>query len=155
MPAFINVPESDVKICRGINTFTEYVVKQIKNSKIPLKANFLYPGGIKDYFKENFPNRKKIISKDFNTEIKLDKNQKCEVYISFNQEEIKSLKSYCNTIYTTDGGSHENALKNSVLKALKEFGKKNQLNKISYISNNDFFDFADCIISIFINSPNF
>ena len=35
---------------------------------------------------------------------KLDKNEKCEVYLSFNKDEYKSLDSYCNTIQTPDGG---------------------------------------------------
>ena len=40
-------------------------------------------------------------------------------------------------------------------KLIVEFGKKNQLTKINNVSNNDLFDYTDCIISIFINSPNF
>ena len=49
---------------------------------------------------------------------------------SSNEEEKYSLNSYCNTIETPDGGSHENALKNGLLKSIKMYGKKNQFSKI-------------------------
>ena len=63
--------------------------------------------------------------------------------------------SFCNTIETPDGGSHENALKNSLLKSIKLFGQKNQISKISNVSIGDLFDYSDSLISIFINSPSF
>jgi topoisomerase-4 subunit B len=63
--------------------------------------------------------------------------------------------SFCNTIETPDGGSHENALKNSLIKAIKIFGQKNQLKKSSNIGLIDIFDFSDCFISIFISEPSF
>ena len=141
-------------LIKGINIHWKIDKELLKREKIPKQTSFLYPNGIKDYFKESF-SRRKLISKDFHTEIKLNKSEKCELYISFNEDELKFLNSFCNTIHTPDGGSHENALKNSILRAIKEFGKKNQLTKINNVLNNDLFDYADCIISIFINSPNF
>ena len=82
-------------------------------------------------------------------------NEKCEIYISFNELEQSSLMSFCNTIETPDGGSHENALKNSFMKAIKIFSHKNQLTKYQNININDIFDYTDTLISIFINSPSF
>ena len=141
-------------LINGVKIFLKIDKELINNKKIPTKAEFLYPNGLKDYFKENF-NSQKLFVKNFYAQIFLDNNEKYEVYISFNQEEIKSFKSYCNTINTPDGGTHENVLTNSILKSLKEYGKKHQLTKIINISSNDFFDYVDCIISIFINNPNF
>ena len=76
-------------------------------------------------------------------------------YIAFNEDQRSSMESFCNTIKTPDGGSHENALKNSVMKSIKLYGKKNQLSKSLNISTNDLFDFSDSFISIFISSPSF
>ena len=116
--------------------------------------------------KDNFPvacihgeltsdDRKKVIAKYFHTEIKLDNSEKFEIYISFNENEKSTLKSYCNTIETPDGGSHESALKNSLIKSIKLFGQKNQISKIANVNSNDLFDYSDALISIFINSPSF
>jgi len=129
--------------------------KELIKDKTPNKEVFYYPNGIIDWVKENFKERKKIIPKFFNTEIKLSLNEKCEVFISFNEIEKSTLKSYCNTIETPDGGSHENALINSLLKSIKLFGQKNQISKILNINTSDLFDYSDSFISIFINSPSF
>ena len=140
----------------------------VKSTKISLKidkvlimdntsesAEFLYPNGIIDYVKENFENRKKLFPNFFHNDFSLNSNEKCEVLISFNEEEKASIGSFCNTIETPDGGSHENALKNSLIKSLKIFGKKNQISKATNITSNDLFNFSDAFISIFINSPSF
>ena len=63
--------------------------------------------------------------------------------------------SYCNTIETPDGGSHENGIRNGILKAIKLYGQKNQFSKISNINHSDIFDYSNVIISIFINDPSF
>ncbi len=129
--------------------------KELIKDKTPEKIDFFYPKGIIDYIQENFDNRKKIIPNFFHSIINLNNNEKCELYLSFNINEKSSFNSYCNTIETPDGGSHENALKNSIIKSIKIFGQKNQISKISNINNNDLFDFSDTIISVFIDSPSF
>ncbi len=129
--------------------------KDLVKTKIPHQTEFFYPKGIEDYIKEISKSKILSINKNFNTEIKFDNNQKCEIFINFNEEEISSLNSFCNTIKTPDGGSHENALKNASVKAIKIFGQKNKYNKIVNINVNDLFDFSDSIISIFLNNPSF
>jgi len=141
-------------LVKGIN-ITFKVDKELIKDQTPDKKNFYYPSGILDFYKEHYDGRKKIISKYFHNEVKFENNEKYEIFISFNEDQKSSLFSYCNTIETPDGGSHENALKTAVLKSLKTFGQKNQISKINNISYSDLFDYSDCIISIFINSPSF
>ena len=129
--------------------------KDLINDKTPPKQEFQYKKGIIDYFEENFKKRKKITKNNFHSNFEINLNEKCEVYISLNEIEKSSMMSFCNTIETPDGGSHENALKNSLLKALKIFGQKNQLTKSANIISNDIFDYSDSFISIFINEPSF
>tara|TARA_Y100000590_G_C15718083_1_gene1012566 strand:- start:834 stop:2768 length:1935 start_codon:yes stop_codon:yes gene_type:complete len=129
--------------------------KELILDKTPNKEELFYPKGIIDYMIENYSKRKKIIKKDFHANLEINSKEKCEIYISLNDSEQSSLLSFCNTIQTPDGGSHENALKNSILKSIKLFGQKNQLTKSANISLNDFFDYSDSFISIFIMSPSF
>ena len=103
--------------------------KELIKDKTPNEEVFYYPNGMIDFVKENINERKKIISKFFHSEIEFNFNEKCEIFTSFNEQEKSTLKSYCNTIETPDGGSHENALKNSLLKSIKLFGQKNQISK--------------------------
>ena len=129
--------------------------KELIKDKTQNEEVFYYPNGMIDFVKENINERKKIISKFFHSEIEFNFNEKCEIFTSFNEQEKSTLKSYCNTIETPDGGSHENALKNSLLKSIKLFGQKNQVSKIANINTSDLFDYSDSFISIFINSPSF
>ena len=138
----------DTKINFNIN-------KELIKDKTPDKEEFLYVKGIADFMQSNFQQRKKITNKDFYASLVFNTNEKCEIYISFNELEQSSLMSFCNTIETPDGGSHENALKNSFMKAIKIFSHKNQLTKYQNININDIFDYTDTLISIFINSPSF
>lgn len=129
--------------------------KELINDGTPHNKNFIYSKGVIDYFKENYDKRKKLIKNNFHSNFEINTKEKCEIYIAFNEDEKSSIMSFCNTIETPDGGSHENALKNSLIKAIKIFGQKNQLSKISNISQNDIFEYSDSFISIFINEPSF
>ena len=123
--------------------------------KTPSKESFYYQKGIIDFFQENFHNKKKITKNNFHCSFNINSKESCEVYIAFNLLDHPSLMSFCNTIETPDGGSHENALKNSILKSIKLFGQRNQLNKSNNIALNDIFDFSDSFISIFLSEPSF
>ena len=129
--------------------------KDLIEDKTPSKESFLYPKGILDYFEENFKKRKKLINKNFHCNFEINNKEKCEVYVAFNNTELSTLISFCNTIETPDGGSHENALKNGLIKSIKIFGQKNQISKHSNIMAIDIFSYSDSFISIFLNSPSF
>ena len=129
--------------------------KDLIKDKTPNKENFFYLKGVSDYFEENYKKRNKKTKNNFHLNFEISSKEKGEVYVSFNEIEQSSMMSFCNTIETPDGGSHENALKNSLNKSIKIFGQKNQLSKSANISQNDLFDFSDCFISIFINEPSF
>tara|TARA_B100000963_G_scaffold287252_1_gene256387 strand:+ start:1688 stop:3622 length:1935 start_codon:yes stop_codon:yes gene_type:complete len=139
----------------GGTTITFEIDKELINDKTLNKKDFYYKNGIEDYFKSEYSNKNKLFEKDFFIKNSLNQYENFEVYISFNKLETSSLKSYCNTIETPDGGSHEIGVKNGLLKAIKLYGQKNQISKVHNISQNDFIDFSDIIISIFINEPSF
>ena len=131
------------------------VDKKLINDKTPNEEIFFYSKGIIDFFEESFAKRKKITKNNFHCNLEISPKEKCEIYVSFNELEKSSMMSFCNTIETPDGGSHENSLKNSLIKTIKIFGQKNQLTKSINILSNDLFDFSDSFISIFINEPSF
>ncbi len=126
----------------------------IKDNTIDYEK-FHFKNGIADFLDIKHKNISKLFEKKFSITKNINANEKCEIYASFNQNENSSLISFCNTIETPDGGSHENGFKNGILKALKLFGQKNQISKISNININDLIDYTDIVISIFINEPSF
>ena len=129
--------------------------KELIIDSTPSYEKFHFKNGIADFLDIKSKNTAKLFDKYFSIVKNINDTEKCEIFISFNQNEKSSLISFCNTIETPDGGSHENSFKNGILKAIKLYGQKNQVSKISNISINDLIDYSDVIISIFINEPSF
>ena len=129
--------------------------KELIVDSTPSYEKFHFKNGIADFLDIKSKNTAKLFDKYFSIVKNINDTEKCEIFISFNQNEKSSLISFCNTIETPDGGSHENGFKNGILKAIKLYGQKNQVSKISNISINDLIDYSDVIISIFINEPSF
>ena len=137
-------------------TYIDFKIdKELINDNTPNYEKFHFKNGIADFLDIKNKITSKLFDKQFSMNKNIDDNEKCEIFISFNQNEKSSLISFCNTIETPDGGSHENGFKNGVFKALKIYGQKNQISKISNISINDLSDYSDIVVSIFINEPSF
>ena len=139
----------------GGTTINFEIDKELIKDKTPNKKSFFYKKGIEDYFQLEHANNSKLFEKNFLLKSKIKDNENFETLISFNTNENSSFMSYCNTIETPDGGSHENGIRNGILKAIKLYGQKNQFSKISNINHSDIFDYSNVIISIFINDPSF
>ena len=139
----------------GGTTINFEIDKELIKDKTPNKKSFFYKKGIEDYFQLEYANNSILFEKNFLLKSKIKDNENFETLISFNTNENSSLMSYCNTIETPDGGSHENGIRNGILKAIKLYGQKNQFSKISNINHSDIFDYSNVIISIFINDPSF
>ena len=129
--------------------------KELIIDSTPNNEKFLFKNGIADFLDIKSKNTAKLFDKHFAIVKPINDREKCEIFISFNQNEKSSLISFCNTIETPDGGSHENGFKNGILKAIKLYGQKNQIAKIANININDLADYSDIVISIFINEPSF
>ena len=139
----------------GGTTINFKIDKELIKDNTPDNKSFFYKKGIEDYFQSEYANNSKLFEKNFLLKSKIKDNENFETLISFNTNESSSLMSYCNTIETPDGGSHENGIRNGILKAVKLYGQKNQFSKISNINHSDIFDYSNVIISIFINDPSF
>ena len=139
----------------GGTTINFKIDKELIKDNTPNNKSFFYKKGIEDYFQLEYSNNSKLFEKNFLLKSVIKDNENFETLISFNTNETSSLKSYCNTIETPDGGSHENGIRNGILKAIKLYGQKNQFSKINNINHSDIFDYCNVIISIFINDPSF
>jgi topoisomerase-4 subunit B len=139
----------------GGTTINFKIDKELIKDNTPYNKSFFYKKGIEDYFQLEYSKNSKLFDKNFLLKSIIKDNENFETLISFNTNETSSLKSYCNTIETPDGGSHENGIRNGILKAIKLYGQKNQFSKINNINHSDIFDYCNVIISIFINDPSF
>jgi len=137
-------------------TFIEFKIdKELIKDNTPNYEKFLFKKGIAEFLDIKNKKISKLFEKKFSINKNINEKEKCEIFVSFNQNEKASLISFCNTIETPDGGSHENSFKNGILKAIKLYGQKNQVSKAANININDISDYSDIVISIFINEPSF
>ncbi len=65
------------------------------------------------------------------------------------------LSSYCNTIPTTEGGTHEIGFKSAITKSLKQFADMIGNKKGAQITTEDIFAEAGVLLSIFYKNPEF
>src|SRR5262249_26262550 len=67
-----------------------------------------------------------------------------------------SLASYCNTIPTPDGGTHESGLRSALLRGLKDHAERvGQGKAAAAVTSDDVMSGAACMISVFIREPEF
>ena len=66
------------------------------------------------------------------------------------------LNSYCNTIPTPDGGTHESGLRTALLRGLKDHAERvGQGKRAAPITSEDVMVGAGCMLSVFIREPEF
>src|SRR3974390_3319385 len=66
------------------------------------------------------------------------------------------LNSYCNTIPTPDGGTHESGLRSAMLRGLKDHAARvGQDKRAASITSEDVMTGAGCMLSVFVREPEF
>jgi topoisomerase-4 subunit B len=66
------------------------------------------------------------------------------------------LPSYCNTIPTPDGGTHESGLRSALLKGIKDHAERvGQGKRAAPVTGDDAMNGAACMVSVFIREPEF
>ncbi|MBW8318497.1 MAG: DNA topoisomerase IV subunit B [Rhizobium sp.] len=122
---------------------------------IPEKAVFHFPGGLKDYLAAT-------LGKDFTVtrEIFAGKTEKTgghgamEWAITWYGGD-PMVHSYCNTIPTAEGGTHEAGLRIALTKGLKNYAELTQNKRAKEITTDDVMISAVGMLSVFIREPEF
>jgi len=122
---------------------------------IPDKAVFHFPGGLKDYLAAT-------LGKDFTVtrEIFAGRTEKTgghgamEWAITWYGGDPQ-VHSYCNTIPTPEGGTHEAGLRIALTKGLKNYAELTQNKRAAQISTDDVMISAVGMLSVFIREPEF
>ncbi len=130
--------------------------KSVLKKNVPLKDKLHYSDGIKDYLHSLCSPQDPIFEDPFyfNTKIS-DEDGKIEGIINWFDAMELINESYCNTIKTPMGGTHESGFKTGVFKAFKEFSKLKYEKKSSQINQEDLFGSSASILSAFLENPEF
>ena len=130
--------------------------KSVSKKNVPIKDKLHYSDGIKDYLHSLCSPQDPIFEDPFyfNTKIS-DEDGKIEGIINWFDAMEAINESYCNTIKTPMGGTHESGFKSGVFKAFKEFSKLKYEKKSSQINQEDLFGSSASILSVFLENPEF
>ena len=127
-----------------------------KNENIPEKDVFKFSRGLIDLLKNEVDEKLSLLTEIFSGNREKDKNNlSFEWAVNWSLGNNAFLNSYCNTVPTPNGGTHELGLKNGLLKAIRSHGDRTG-NKISNkITADDIGKNLTGAISVFIPDPKF
>ena len=128
---------------------------------VPATAVFHFPGGLADYLKETLAGKAQITSDIFAGRSKKDSGHgRVEWAITWSPEgygEADSfVRSYCNTVPTPGGGTHEAGLRAAITKGLRAYADIAGMGKkVSHVTPDDVMFGAGALVSVFIKAPEF
>ena len=116
-----------------------------------------YPNGLTDYLKSELQDRKIIGNAVFSNEKDTETNERIEWAIAWPEDNDDGfLNSYCNTIPTPQGGTHEAGLKAALLKGIRTYSDLSGMTKrVSQITTEDITIGCCIALSTFIRDPQF
>ena len=99
--------------------------KSLITDDTPEKATFHFPGGLKEYLEATINGQTRVTKDLFaGRNEKANGHGSVEWAVCWVADEDGFLNSYCNTIPTAEGGTHENGLRGALSKGLRDFGER-------------------------------
>ncbi len=130
-----------------------------EGDKTPTEAVFHFPGGLGDFLREQLGPQPLIGDVLFDGKADLNgSGGKVEWALAWPDDDgvgEASLTSYCNTIPTPQGGTHENGLRTGLTRALRTYGEMAGNKKAASITADDVLGGAQAVLSCFIPEPQF
>jgi topoisomerase-4 subunit B len=127
------------------------------DSKVPVEAEFHFPGGLKDYLAADIEGQELVADQVFFGKVeKPGGHGSLEWAIAWLAGDDGFVHSYCNTIPTPDGGTHEAGLRAALLRALKDHAERiGQSKRAGALMSDDVMSTCAALISVFIREPEF
>jgi topoisomerase-4 subunit B len=127
-----------------------------KSEETPAEAVLHFPGGLGDFLAASLEGRQTVTSTPFAGEAKLPDDQgSLEWAIAWPADGEGFLNSYCNTVPTPEGGTHEAGLRSGLTRSLKAYGELTGNRKAAQITPEDVCGGAAMMLSLFIREPQF
>ena len=129
----------------------------VSDPKTPDAETIHYPNGLTDYLKSELQDREIIGNAVFSNEKDTETNERIEWAIAWPDDNDDGfLNSYCNTIPTPQGGTHEAGLKAALLKGIRTYsGLSGMTKRVSQITTEDITIGCCIALSTFIRDPQF
>ncbi len=123
---------------------------------IPAKDTIQFPNGLADYMEEKLGKKQMVTPNMFAGEADLaDGMGRIEWAISWPDVDDGFGRSYCNTVYTPDGGTHESGMRGMLTRGIKAYGEMTSARNLAKMTGDDISGSAYILLSVFIKDPQF
>ncbi|HEU0066594.1 MAG TPA: DNA topoisomerase IV subunit B [Sphingomonas sp.] len=127
----------------------------------PAEAVFQFPGGLADHLREQIGGRECATadffagSQDFPASTDGQQMGRVEWAVAWPLWSDGSFSWYCNTIPTPDGGTHEQGLRQALVRSLRAFADLVHQKRAKDMTADDVMVGAELMLSVFIREPQF
>ncbi|MBS0639946.1 MAG: DNA topoisomerase IV subunit B, partial [Proteobacteria bacterium] len=125
-------------------------------AEVPAKAVLHFPGGLRDSLTADIGESPKVLPQIWAGEADLPNAMgRVEWAVAWLEEGTGFLHSYCNTVPTSQGGTHETGFRAALVKGLKAWGEHRNNKKAAQVTADDVLDAVAAKLSLFIRDPQF
>ena len=127
------------------------------NPDVPEAETLQYPGGLADFLDATLGSRPRIGSDLFSGEIASADGEQVEWAVSWLEgPDDGFVQSYCNTIPTPSGGTHELGLRQALTRSVRAYGElTGSGRKLATVTADDVLGGACAMLSVFVREPQF
>jgi len=132
------------------------LLKDKDDKDIPEKAELHFPGGLADYIASLLKERRTVTPMAFEGQADFPEGPgRVEWAVAWPMDEDGFLNSYCNTVPTPQGGTHESGLKSALTKGIKAYADLVGDKRAAKVMADDMIGGACVMLSAFIPDPQF
>ena len=134
----------------------------VAGTDVPPTAVFRFPGGLRDYLAREIEGRNLVADQIFSGKIDKAGNgtgghgslEWAVIWLGGGEDGF--VNSYCNTIPTPEGGTHEQGLRVALLRGLRDHAERvGQSKRAANVTGDDVMATAAGMLSVFIREPEF
>jgi topoisomerase-4 subunit B len=125
------------------------------DSETPASAVFHFPGGLKDFLASRIEGQETVTRDVFTGRSEKNGHGSVEWAIAWMAREDGFLNSYCNTVPTPEGGTHEAGFRAGLLKGLRAYGELAGNKRTAQITAEDVLGTGAAMLSLFMREPEF
>ena len=131
---------------------------EIDDGETPVEATFHFPGGLADYLAETLTGSSTYAERPFAGSVdfkRFNAPGKVDWAINWTPSRDGFIQSYCNTVPTPEGGTHEAGFWSAILKGVRAYGERVSNKKAAQITREDLLTGGCALVSCFIREPEF
>jgi DNA topoisomerase IV, B subunit, proteobacterial len=129
--------------------------ESLATSDVPAKAVFHYPGGLRDFMEARIEGETRVVDDIFSGSLgKPGSHGAVEWAIAWTIGD-GGVSSYCNTVPTPDGGTHESGLRTALLRGLKNYAELTKNKGAAMLTAEDVLSHCSAMLSVFVREPEF